>query len=417
MFVGRMDEIRTIERYLFQAKSGNPQNFLIDGERGIGKSSLMHYVSAIATGKIPGEKGQQFNFLLLSVDMGGVVRQLDIVRAIARELKSSIARTQDLKERAKNLWDFLSAWEVLGVRYHKEAEGWDPEDAKDTLVDQLVAFAQAGYGGFDGVLVVIDEADAPPLEASFGEFLKSITERLNRHGCENIIFGLAGLTSTITKLRASHESSPRIFSILHLEPLSNDERYQAINIGIKIANERNVDKTLISGGAMEMVSELSEGYPHFIQQFSYSAFEADKDFQVDADDVRQGAYGENGAIHQLGRKYFAEAYFGKINSEDYRKLLDVMAEHGDNWVTRRQLIFESRLKEHTVNNALAALKAKSIILVDEGRQGHYRLPTRSFAAWINAVKAAARKNAPSGASQLVFEVDFSSSDVGTDVRG
>lgn len=52
MFVGRMDEIRTIEHYLFQAKSGNPQNFLIDGERGIGKSSLLQYMAWVATGRI-----------------------------------------------------------------------------------------------------------------------------------------------------------------------------------------------------------------------------------------------------------------------------------------------------------------------------------------------------------------------------
>lgn len=332
--------------------------------------------------------------MLLSVDMGGVTKQLDIVRALARELKSEISRRQELKETAKKLWDFLSSWEVLGVKYNKIADSYDPEDAKDSLVNQIVDFALAGYGGFDGILVLIDEADAPPLEALFGEFLKSVTERLNRQGCENVIFGLAGLTSTIAKLRASHESAPRLFSILHLEPLSDSERIQAIEIGLKVANERNERKTEISLGALEKVADLSEGYPHFIQQFSYSAFEADSDNIIDEKDVSSGAYGENGAIHQLGRKYFSEAYFGKINSEDYRLLLNVMAEHGDDWVTRRQMIFESKLKEHTVNNALTALKQKGIILVDEGRQGYYRLPTRSFAAWINALKAASAKDSP-----------------------
>lgn len=177
--------------------------------------------------------------------------------------------------------------------------------------------------------------------------------------------------------------------------MSDIERTQAINIGIKIANDRNERVTEISLSAMEKIADLSEGYPHFLQQFSYSAFEADSEYLIDENDVLNGAYGENGAIHQLGRKYFSEAYFGKINSEDYRLLLNVMADHCDDWVTRRQLIFESKLKEHTVNNALAALKQKSIILVDEGRQGYYRLPTRSFAAWINALKAASTERASS----------------------
>jgi len=405
MFVGRLDEIKKIEHYLFQARSGNAQNFLIDGERGIGKSSLLHFVSTIANGRIVGVSGVRFNFLLLSIDMGGVTAQLDIVRAIARELKSALARIQDLKENAKKVIDFMANWEVMGVRYHKERDTIDPEDAKDALVDQIVRVAQDDSLGFEGVLIVIDEADAPPIEAGFGEFLKSVTERLTRRDCENVLFGLAGLPSTIGKLRASHESAPRIFTILHLEPLEAVECISAINIGMRVANDKNERSTSLTDEALTLLADLSEGYPHFIQQFSYSAFEADDNSVIDEADVLNGAYGENGAIHQLGRKYFSEAYFSKINSDDYRKLLDVMADHGDDWVNRRQLIFESKLKEGTVNNALAALKQKTIIIADESRQGFYRLPTRSFAAWINALKSATERRALGHTPQLPLGSD------------
>jgi hypothetical protein len=40
MFTGRADEIRSIEQSLFQTKNGNPHHFIIEGERGVGKSSL-----------------------------------------------------------------------------------------------------------------------------------------------------------------------------------------------------------------------------------------------------------------------------------------------------------------------------------------------------------------------------------------
>lgn len=207
-------------------------------------------------------------------------------------------------------------------------------------------------------------------------------------GVENVILGLAGLPTLIGKLRASHESAPRIFSMLELRPLTIPERKMAVQIGMDIANGKNQQKTRMELEAAEMLADLSEGYPHFIQQFGYCAFEADKDYTIDRDDVVRGAYSENGAISQLGAKYFEEAYVSKINSDDYRLLLNVMADHGDSWVSRKQLIAESSLKDTTVNNALAALKRKDIILADESRQGHYRLPTRSFAAWINAIKSA-----------------------------
>jgi hypothetical protein len=38
------------------------------------------------------------------------------------------------------------------------------------------------------------------------------------------------------------------------------------------------------------------------------------------------------------------------------------------------------------------LKAKQIILQDETRRGFYRLPTNSFAAWINAIRSARAKS-------------------------
>jgi Fe2+ or Zn2+ uptake regulation protein len=103
-----------------------------------------------------------------------------------------------------------------------------------------------------------------------------------------------------------------------------------------------------------------------------------------------GAYSENGALSQLGNKYFSEMYHSKIASDQYRAVLDTMASnHGDKWVSRKTIIEESRLSNTTVTNALTALKARGIILSDESRKnrGFYRLPTRSFAAWINALKS------------------------------
>ncbi|WP_426266095.1 AAA family ATPase [Sphingomonas sp. LHG3443-2] len=387
MFVGRLDEILKIERYLYQAKLGNPQNFFIEGERGIGKSSLLHYVSLIAKGRIAIPDGHRFNFLLIAADAGGVSKQTDLVRAIARELKSVLAKSQAVKESLKGVFNFLTDWEILGVRYHKDKEAFDPDEAKDLLVDQLVEVADDQSLGYDGVIILLDEADAPSSDAGLGEFLKTVSERLVRRGCDKVAFGLAGLPIAIPKMRESHESSPRMFTILHLAPLEVEERKQAIRIGIEVANEKNEQKVTITEGALASLAELSEGYPHFVQQFSYSAFEVSTDDVLDEDDVKTGAYEENGAIEQLGKKYFSEAYFGKINSDDYRKVLNSMARYSDSWVSRKQLIHDTRLKESTINNALQSLKQKNIILVDESRQGFYRLPTKSFAAWINALRS------------------------------
>ena len=48
----------------------------------------------------------------------------------------------------------------------------------------------------------------------------------------------------------------------------------------------------------------------------------------------------------------------------------------------------SGVKERTVDNALRALRERKIIYAKEGVRGEYRLPTKSFAAWIKAREAA-----------------------------
>lgn len=391
VFTGRIDEISAIERSLFQAKNGNPHHFLIQGERGIGKSSLFFYIEILAAGKITIPNDDRMQFLTLSVDLIGAHTQLDVVRCIGRALKRSMAERAALKEKARKVWDFLSNWEILGVRYHKDAGASEVEDARDDLVNEIADLLESTGDELDGALLLIDEADRPEEDAELGEFVKLFTERLARRGCNNVILGLAGLPSIIGKLKASHESSPRIFEIFDLQPLEPEEREMVVMRGLEEANIKNDLATSITKDALKMISELSEGYPHFVQQFSYSAFSEDRDNVIDSNDVLQGAYKENGALAQLGNKYFNEMYHARISSDDYRRVLDAMAVHGDAWVSRQQIIKESDVSETNVSNALGALKGRKIIVQDESRRGFYRLPTRSFAAWINAIRAAKQR--------------------------
>jgi hypothetical protein len=156
------------------------------------------------------------------------------------------------------------------------------------------------------------------------------------------------------------------------------------------AELKNGFKTNITDATLNSIAELSDGYPHFIQQFSYFAFEEDNDNTIDVDDIMRSAYKENGALAQLGHKYFSEMYHAKISSEDYRKVLGCMAAHGDDYISRQDIIKESKLRgvsESNVTNALAALRERHIIILDETRRGYYKLPTKSFAVWINAIRS------------------------------
>jgi hypothetical protein len=389
MFSGRLPEIKTIEHCLYQAKRGNPVHFLVQGERGIGKTSLFYLVGLVAGGQIPLLDGTRLKFLVVSCDLGNAHSQLDIIRALALELRQALTEHDIIKDKAKGFWNWLTNWEILGVRYHKERDNLDPSDAVNILVNQISQFCLQAADSIDGILFLVDEADQPDVSADLGAFCKFFTERLNRRACNTVILGLAGLPPLISRLRASHESSPRLFTTLLLEPLLPAEREYVVRRGLEEAEKKNGKATNIENNALRMISELSEGYPHFIQQFAFSAFEADEDDNIEISDVSAGAFEENGALAQLGQKYFSEMYNSKIASDNYRAVLDTMAKRGDQWISRKTIIANSALPQTIVTNALNALKARNIIFADESRkgQGFYRLPTRSFAAWINAIKS------------------------------
>lgn len=394
MFVGRIDEIELIEKCFFQTKHENPQHFLVQGERGIGKSSLLSYMEGIAEGLFPyGPDGDdRLGFLVVSIDLAVSSTQLDIIRAIGRGLRQALAKHQTAKEQAKEVWEWISNWEILGVKYHKPEDNLDPEIVVDDLVNRLASFCAVTEDKLDGIVILIDEADHPGVESGFGALLKLLAERLQRKNCSKVLFGLAGLPTILAKLRESHQSSPRLFETMLLEPLEVHERKRVVTLGLEEANRKNKDATSITSEALDFLAELSEGYPHFVQQFAYSAFEQDDDNLIDEDDVGEGAFKEGGALSQLGDKFFKEMYHARISSEDYRRVLDAMAQYGDEWVTRKTIITESGVTEANVGNALLTLKSKDVILQDDTRRGFYRLPTASFAAWINANKAARAKS-------------------------
>ncbi|MDP3596776.1 MAG: hypothetical protein Q8S75_07285, partial [Nitrospirota bacterium] len=131
MFSGRVEEILALERVLFQTKNDNASHFLIHGERGIGKSSLLFYTQCIARGEIGSISCGTFNFLVVHVELSPSNSYLDIIRKIGAELQRVVAAQNQAKETFKTAWDFLARWEVnvagVGVKYTKGDDAPRPQ--------------------------------------------------------------------------------------------------------------------------------------------------------------------------------------------------------------------------------------------------------------------------------------------------
>jgi hypothetical protein len=296
-----------------------------------------------------------------------------------------LSEREKVKTLVSSTWDFLNKWEILGVRYHNVDNAQiQPYEILHDLVASFDKVISSTEGIVDGIVVLFDEADRPSEKASLGELVKLFSENLTKRACNKVLLGLTGQPGLVAKLKASHESSPRIFTIFDLKPLTHFDNLEVVRGGLKIANSINEIKTEINDDALELISNLSEGYPHFLQEFSFKAFEADTDDLITSTDVKQGAFGNDGALNQLGHKFFNEMYFNQIGTDEYRNVLVAMAKYSDGWVNRPMIKSEIVIKETTLNNALQALKSRGIIIPNPAQSGEFKLPTKSFAAWINA---------------------------------
>jgi len=387
-FCGRMDELKFVDHCLLQTKNGNPQHFLIEGERGIGKSSLLLCEQWVAEGLIPTFiSREKLDFVVISVSLLEDDTYLSIIRKIMSRFKVEIAKRHAFTTFASATWDLLTRFEAGGIRYNRDGDNPEESELLTCLQADFVKAASSLAGVADGILILIDEADKPPSGGHLGLICKMLTEELSRRNCERVCIGVAGLPQILTILRDSHESSLRIFKTMELKPLEDHERISVLDMGMEEAVKINGFEISITPTAKAIIASLSEGYPHFLQEFAYCAFEEDTDNSIDDKDVLNSLFREHGAFDQLGRKYFAQ-YYEAPSSDDYRIVLDIMADHNNEWIGRADLIKESKLKAGTVDNALRALKNKNIIFQHESKQGQYRLPTTSFAVWIKAKKRA-----------------------------
>ena len=385
MFAGRLNEVAGLKKALLQTKLGNPSHFLIHGERGIGKSSLLLYIEHIATSarrELPtNEPG--YSFITAQLELDSNITFVELASKVGRAVLEATQRNKGLNSMLQKGWDFLSRWEVFGVKYQRGSEVLPRERIFEELTNSVIDLSQKMRPHNDGLLILIDECDKCGSESYLGEFVKSFTEQLSRNNVTNVALGLSGISTVLDKLQNSHESSLRVFKHFDLKPLPACEAIDVVQNGIRHAIDVTGSLTTIEPSVVNWIAERgSQGYPHFIQEYAYAAFDADTDGRIDMNDLQTGVYRENGALDQLGKKYFKNMYTDRISSDDYRTVLRSMSSRLDGYVTKGQLRDWTGLKESTLAHAIAALKDREIIIAKPGARGMYRLPSKSFAVWI-----------------------------------
>ena len=197
VFTGRIEETFALERMLFNTLNENPQHFILHGERGIGKSSLLYIHQLIAGGKIGGLEGRRYNFLIVPVNLESTDTSDSIVRKLGISLRSTCAANARGKDLLQKSWNLLSRFEAAGFKLRDRATD-TVQDPTMTLCEAYSRTCEDIKGFYDGILVVIDEADTAPPSANLGAILKNLSERVTFSGNNVLSIGLAGVSNSVT---------------------------------------------------------------------------------------------------------------------------------------------------------------------------------------------------------------------------
>lgn len=386
MFVGRTSELNAIDKSLNQTKNSNPSHLLILGERGIGKTSLLNAAQLFANGEFEW-CDQKYNFLTVRLSLSENICLADFAIILKSAIEREISKQNLAIDWFKKGWGFLSRFEAGGISYRKEESSKNDsqliQEFTYSLID-TVSFLRKPNSlvSKDGLVILIDEVDKSSKDLHLGSFLKSLSESLISEESNNILFVLTGLPQARDLLMQSHESSLRLFQELNLNPLSEQETADVIQKGLDKSEKESGQKTIIDETAQNLIHGYSEGYPHFVQQIGYSIFEVDNDNLIDVNDAKKGFFMTNGALSQIGDRYYMKPFYKDISVESQREILRIMSENWTAWVTREKIKEKFSGNETTLDNGIRALIEKGIIIPRDGARGQYKLQWASFAFWI-----------------------------------
>ena len=113
MFAGRTDELKTLTKALVQTRAGYPNHFMITGERGIGKSSLMLFMKHLADGSIT-YRGNKFNFCVVDTDIDANTSPIGLMKKINLGLENELSKRTKYKKLFNDVLGFLKNIEIAG---------------------------------------------------------------------------------------------------------------------------------------------------------------------------------------------------------------------------------------------------------------------------------------------------------------
>ena len=366
-FVGRSNEVARLHGMVKASAQGHFKIGFVSGERGIGKSSLAHFVSFLAEreSKVAG----------CHVFLGGV-----------RDLEEMLRRTFDrlLKDSMDKPWhESIKAFfgnrvrkvGLFGVTLELNLAGAELSTLAHDFVPSIAHLLERVKDQNEAFLLILDDINGLATSEVFANWLKSIVDEVATSRKKIPLCMLfVGLDERRRELVEKQPSLARVFELIDIAPWSDDEVTEFYERSFQSAG------ATISTNDLSILVGFTGGLPVLAHEIGDAVWRTAQRPDINGSDVTKGLVL---AADVIGRKLLEPQIFRAIRSERYRSILRKVATGLQLNFRRTELM--SRLtdaEKRVLDNFLGRMRKLGVLEGDPEVRGGYRFSNRLHALYF-----------------------------------
>jgi len=353
LFRGRKEQIEYIlERGVGQVAAGKPVTMFVEGEYGIGKSSIAAFVQWHAE--------MEHGLHGIYVTLGGARKLSDLPERILTATVNSGVFTPTRGEEVRNwLSKYIGKQQLFGLSINIDVLRQDAPSLGS--VANLLGFLSMAIDklkdtGIKGLFLILDEINGISNDPDFTHFLKGfVDENSRRKPPVPVLLMLCGVQERRQQLIQHHESVGRIFDVIRIDTMTHDEMGEFFEASFK-----SVGMT-VKPDAMAALKRYAAGFPKLMHLIGNAAFWLDRDCVIDQEDAYAGIIV---AARELGEKYVDPQLYKALQSNEYLSILKKIGRQSASLMSfkKQEIIADlTEAEQKRFDNFLQRLKKLKVI--------------------------------------------------------
>ena len=291
---GRDDILKQALMALARIKKGRAEkSVLLIGLRGVGKTVLLHKISEMAE-----EQGYKAVMVEAHENKTLPALLLPYLRQVLFALDKGEMVSAKVKRGLRVLKSFIGGLRVkineieFGLDIDAERGAADSGDLEADLAEVFIALGEAARDRNTAVAIIIDE-----LQYLSEEELSSLimaVHKVSQKSLPLVVIG-AGLPQLVGKAGRSKSYAERLFDYPVVGPLKKEDAKKALQ---EPALSEGVSFT---DDALDEIVRVTEGYPYFLQEWGYQAWNIAENSPIELDVVKKAT---KASIARLDQSFF-----------------------------------------------------------------------------------------------------------------